>query len=106
MATVKKPKWKKATGSEGAISVKGGAYPVKGTSVGGGKVRGEVSKSNTGTRKRADGVIITRTGPNIYPKMTKAQVASIGKQQRQIMRTQEVLSKMKVRLSEFKKSAK
>ena len=59
MATVKKPKWKKATGSEGAISVKGGAYPVKGTGVGGGKVRAEVSKSNTGTRKRADGVIIT-----------------------------------------------
>jgi len=43
MATVKNPKWKLAAGTEGAISVKGGAYPVRGTGVGGGKVRGEVA---------------------------------------------------------------
>ena len=52
MSEVKKPKWKKATGTEGAISVKGGAYPVKGTSVGRGKVRGEVSK----LERRMDGI--------------------------------------------------
>ena len=102
MATVKMPKWKKATGTEGAISVKGGAYPVKGTGVGGGKVRGEVSKSNTGTRKRSDGVIITRTGPNKYPKMTKEQKSNIGKQQLQIMKTRELLSK-KMKVTKAKK---
>ena len=93
MAKVKQPKWKKALGTEGAISVKSGAYPVKGTGIGGRKVRGEVSKSNTGTRKRSDGVIITRTGPNKYPKMTKEQKSNIGKEQLQIMKTQKLLSK-------------
>jgi len=55
MATVKQPKWKKATGTEGAISVKGGAYPVRDTGVGGGKVRGEVSKSARKVDKLTDG---------------------------------------------------
>ena len=44
MAKVKQPKWKKATGTEGTISVKGGAYPVsQGTRV---YRKGEVSQAN------------------------------------------------------------
>jgi hypothetical protein len=49
MATVKQPKWKRATGTEGAISVKGGAYPVrkgKGVMGKGGYRKGEVSQAN------------------------------------------------------------
>ena len=98
MAIVKKPKWKKATGSEGAISVKGGAYPVRGTGVGGGKVRGEVSSSARKVDKLTDGRWKKVNG--VWEK--KATAASpLGKKQR-IQRAIEA-SKKKEKIANLKK---